>query len=131
MNDSPKSGRRLMQSVILVNLFILLGAVALQLVRTRLLPSSVSMPILLVVFAILLYNGYRRFRILFGLLHLAAAVSLLIAAFARAPLGSAALWFYVAAALGLTYCAWVILLSQQSRSFLEVREQWLRSQRTR
>ena len=119
-----------MQSVILVNLFILLGAVTFQLVGTRLLPSSLSMPIPLVLFAVLLYNGHRRFRILFGLLHLAAAVSLLIAAFARTPLGSAALWFYLAAALGLTYCAWVILLSPQGRGFLEVREQWLRSHKT-
>jgi hypothetical protein len=110
-----------------MNVLVCLGAAAFQLVGTHLIPQSLSMPIALVLFAILLYNGHRRFRILFGLLYLASSASFLFVAIARTPQGSGALWFYVPAALGLIYCSWVILLSQRGKGFLEVREQWLRS----
>jgi hypothetical protein len=98
-------GGCLMQSVIILTVLIGLASLIPHMPGGPRTIQVLSMCSTLTLMAILLYNGQRRFRIIFGLSFLASAVAPLLVGVNRVPHGSAAAWFFYASSLAFLYCS--------------------------
>jgi hypothetical protein len=73
----------------------------------------------LLLLAVLFYTGHGRFRVLYGLLLLAAAMAFVFVGLTRAIDGVERSWYLPVMSAALLYCCWVILVSKSARRFLE------------
>ncbi len=122
MTETSERGRQQMLSVIL--LLLLLGVVS-QLTRQRGdngILFGQSFGVILVLLAILVYNGHRRFRVVTGLLFLAGALAFIFTGLTRAIDGLRTAWYLIIMSGALAYGSWVILRSRSAREFLEEKQ---------
>jgi hypothetical protein len=125
VTESGERGRWQMLSVIL--LMLLLGVVS-QLTRQRGdngLLFGQSFGVILVLMAVLVYNGHRRTRVVTGLLFLAGALAFVFVGLTRAIDGVRTAWYLIIMSGALAYGSWVILRSKSAREFLEEKQRAL------
>jgi hypothetical protein len=101
-------------------LFALIGVSmqVLRIARGSQLAYGLSFNVGLLLLALLLYAGHGGFRIAYGLLLLASAMALVFVGLTRAIDGVETAWFLPVMSAALSYCCWVVLVSESARQFL-------------
>ena len=108
-----------MLSVIVLSALFGVSSMVLRIAHGRHLPYGFSFSVGLVLLAVLLYVGYRRIRVVLGLLLLATAIALVFVGLTRAIDLAKAAWIFPVMSAALGYCCWVTLVSRSARRFFE------------